>query len=33
VGYWWTQLLLGVAELFAAFSVREGGRRAERLVG
>jgi uncharacterized membrane protein HdeD (DUF308 family) len=64
--YWWTQLLLGVAELvlgvwavrswqrslltlmtlvgvwaifhgvaeiFAAFSVREGGRRAERLVG
>jgi uncharacterized membrane protein HdeD (DUF308 family) len=66
VRYWWTQLLLGVAELvlgvwavrswqrslftlvtlvgvwaivhgvaeiFAAFSVREGGRRAERLVG
>jgi uncharacterized membrane protein HdeD (DUF308 family) len=66
VGYWWTQLLLGAAELvlgiwaarswqrslltlvtlvgvwaivygvgelFAAFSLREGGRRAERLVG
>jgi len=66
VHYWWTQLLLGAAELvlgvwavrswqrslvtlvtlvgvwaivhgvneiFAAFSVREGGRRAERLVG
>ena len=66
VRYWWTQLVLGVAELalgvwavrswerslvtlvtlvgvwaifhgvaeiFAAFSVREGGRRAERLVG
>ena len=66
VGYWWTQLLLGaaelalgvwavrsferslvtlvtlvgvwaifhgVAEIFAAFSVREGGRRAELLVG
>ena len=66
VRYWWTQLLLGVAELvlgvwavrswerslvtlvtlvgvwaifhgvgeiFAAFSVRETGRRAERLVG
>ena len=66
LSYWWTQLLLGVAELalgvwavrswqrslvtlvtlvgvwaifhgvaeiFAAFSVREGGRRAERLVG
>ena len=45
--YWWTQLLLGPAELtlgvwamvhgvneiFAAFSVRETGRRAERLVG
>jgi len=66
VRYWWTQLVLGaaelalgvwavrswqrslltlvtlvgvwaifhgVAEIFAAFSVREGGRRAERLVG
>jgi uncharacterized membrane protein HdeD (DUF308 family) len=66
VHYWWTQLVLGaaelalgvwavrswqrslltlvtlvgvwaifhgVAEIFAAFSVREGGRRAERLVG
>ena len=66
LGYWWTQLLLGAAELvlgvwaarswqrslltlvtlvgvwaivqgvgeiFAAFSAREGGRRAERLVG
>jgi uncharacterized membrane protein HdeD (DUF308 family) len=66
VGYWWTQLLLGVAELalgvwavgswqrslltlvtlvgvwaivhgvneiFAAFTLREAGRRAERLVG
>jgi len=66
LGYWWTRLLLGVAELalgvwavrswqrslltlvtlvgvwaifhgvaeiFAAFSVREGGRRAARLVG
>ena len=66
LGYWWTQLVLGaaelalgvwavrswqrslltlvtlvgvwaivhgVAEIFAAFSVREGGRRAERLVG
>ena len=47
MGYWWTQLLLGVpelalgvwaifhgvAEIFAAFSVRESGRRAERLVG
>jgi uncharacterized membrane protein HdeD (DUF308 family) len=66
VRYWWTQLVLGaaelalgvwavrswqrslltlvtlvgvwaifhgVAEVFAAFSVREGGRRAERLVG
>jgi uncharacterized membrane protein HdeD (DUF308 family) len=66
LGYWWTRLLLGVAELglgvwavrswqrslftlvtlvgvwaifygvaeiFAAFSIRDGGRRAERLVG
>ena len=66
LAYWWTQLLLGaaelalgiwavrswqrslltlvtlvgvwaifhgVAEIFAAFSIREGGRRAERLVG
>ena len=66
LGYWWTQLVLGAAELalgvwavrswqrslltlvtlvgvwaivqgvgeiFAAFSAREGGRRAERLVG
>jgi len=66
LGYWWTWLLLGVAELglgvwavrswqrslftlvtlvgvwaifygvaeiFAAFSIRDGGRRAERLVG
>jgi uncharacterized membrane protein HdeD (DUF308 family) len=66
LGYWWTQLLLGmaelvlgvwavrswqrslvtlvtlvgvwavvqgVAEIFAAFSVRQAGKRAERLVG
>src|SRR6266568_333432 len=47
VDYWWTQLLLGAAELvlgvwavflgvseiFAAFSVREAGRRVERMAG
>jgi uncharacterized membrane protein HdeD (DUF308 family) len=31
VGVW--AIVHGVAEIFAAFSVREGGRRAERLVG
>jgi len=33
VSYWWTQLLLGVAEIFAAFSIRQAGRRAEHLLG
>jgi uncharacterized membrane protein HdeD (DUF308 family) len=33
VSYWWTQLLLGVAEIFAASSIRQAGRRAEHLLG
>jgi len=31
LGVW--AIFLGVSEIFAAFSLREAGRRAERLVG